>query len=164
MRVRALPSGTVTFVFTDIERSTRLLRELGEDAYARTLVEHHGVVRSAFDAAGGVEVTNQGDGFLFVFERASDAVAAAGWAQAALGSGRVRVRMGLHTGDPQLTAEGYVGLDVHKGARIGAAGSGGQVLLSRATRQLVEVDVLDLGAHRLKDFFEPEAIFQLGPA
>jgi predicted ATPase len=157
-----LPSGTLTFVFTDIEGSTRLLHDLGEDSYASVLAEHHRRVRQAFETAAGVEVDNQGDGFLFVFRRASDAVTAARQAQEALADGPVRVRMGLHTGAPQLTAEGYVGLVVHKGARLGAVAHGGQVLLSRATRELVDVDVLDLGEHRLKDFAEPEWIYQLG--
>jgi predicted ATPase len=162
--VPELPIGTVTFVFTDIEGSTRLLHELGEDAYAGELAEHHRRVREAFEAAGGVEVDNQGDGFVFVFEDASDAVAAAGQAQADLAAGPVRVRMGIHTGRARLTEAGYVGLALHKGARIGDAGHGGQVLLSRATRGLVDAVVLDLGEHRLKDFADPESIFQLGEA
>ena len=162
--VSRFPSGKVTFVFTDIEGSTRLLRELGADGYALSLAQHHHVLRTVFEGAGGVELTNQGDGFLFVFARASDAVAAAEGAQAALETGEVRVRMGVHTGEPKLTPDGYVGLDVHKGARLGAVGSGGQVILSGATRELVEVDALDLGEHRFKDFSEPEKVFQLGQA
>jgi class 3 adenylate cyclase len=150
--VREFPVGVVTFVFTDIEGSTRLLRELGEDAYAQVLAEHHRRMRQAFETDGGVEVDNQGDGFLFVFQRASDAVASSLRAQEALTGSPVRVRMGLHTGEPQLTADGYVGLVLHKGARIGAVAHGGQVLLSHATRDLVEADVVDLGEHRLKDF------------
>jgi len=161
--VRELPRGAVTFLFTDIEGSTRLLHELGE-GYARPLAEHPRLLRRAFQARGGVEVDGQGDAFFYVFERASDAVAAAEEARAALARGLIRVRMGLHTGEPQLTAEGYVGLDVHKGARIAAVAHGGQVLLSQTTRELVEADVLDLGEHRLKDFVEPVWIYQLGRA
>jgi len=161
--VRELPRGTVTFLFTDIEGSTRLLHELGED-YAQPLAEHRRALRKAFQAHGGVEVDSQGDAFFYAFERASDAAAAAEAAQAALARGLIRVRMGLHTGEPRVTAEGYLGLDVHKGARIAAVAHGGQVLLSQTTRELVEADMLDLGEHRLKDFAEPVWIYQLGEA
>ena len=156
-----LPSGTVTFLFTDIEGSTRLLRELG-DAYGGTLAEHRRALREAFARHGGVEVDTQGDAFFYAFAAASDAVHAAVEGQAALDRGPVVVRMGLHTGMPERTAEGYVGLDVHLGARVTAAGHGGQVLISAATREFVEADVLDLGEHRLKDFADPVWIFQLG--
>jgi len=156
-----LPSGTVTFLFTDIEGSTRLLHELG-DAYAAALAEHRRVLREAFARHGGVEVDTQGDAFFVAFARASDAVAAARDAQAELGRGPVRVRMGLHTGEPTVTPEGYVGMDVHRAARVAAAGHGGQVLLSQATRDLVDAAVRDLGDHRLKDLSAPERIFQLG--
>ena len=155
-----LPSGVVTFLFTDVEGSTKLLHELG-DAYADALHEHRRLLREAFSAHDGVEVDTQGDAFFIAFGRASDAVAAAADAQRALESGPIRVRMGLHTGEPRVTEEGYVGLDVHKGARIAAVGYGGQVLLSQATRALVEADVRDLGPHRLKDLSTPERIFQL---
>src|SRR5437763_2178242 len=128
-----LPSGTVTFLFTDIEGSTRLLHELG-DAYADALTEHRRVLREAFARHGGVEVDTQGDAFFVAFARASDALAAAGEAQSAL-DGRVRVRMGVHTGEPLLTDDGYVGIDVHRAARIASAGNGGQVLVSQATRE-----------------------------
>jgi predicted ATPase/class 3 adenylate cyclase len=161
--VRELPRGTVTLLFTDIEGSTRLLHDLGE-GYAQPLAEHRRVLRRAFQAHGGVEVDTQGDAFFYAFERASDAAAAAEEAQTALAGGPIRVRMGLHTGEPQVTAEGYVGLDVHKGARVATAAHGGQVLLSQATRELVEADMLDLGEHRLKDFAEPIWIYQLGQA
>ncbi len=155
-----LPAGTVTFVFTDIEGSTRLLRELG-DGYAEALAEHRRVVREAF--AGGAEVDTQGDAFFYAFADARDAADAAAAAQRALSGGPVRVRMGLHTGRPERTGEGYVGLDVHLGARIAASGHGGQVVLSRATRDLLDSIVCrDLGEHRLKDFDEPVWIFQLG--
>ncbi|HZC29378.1 MAG TPA: adenylate/guanylate cyclase domain-containing protein, partial [Gaiellaceae bacterium] len=159
--MRELPSGTVTFVFTDIEGSTRLLHELG-GAYAGVLAEHRRVLREAFVRHGGVEVDTQGDAFFVAFARASEALAAAGDAQAAL-TGPVRVRIGVHTGEPLLTDEGYVGIDVHRAARIAAAGHGGQVLVSQSTRELVAADGLrDLGEHRLKDLTAPERIWQLG--
>jgi predicted ATPase len=159
---RELPSGTVTFLFTDVEGSTRLLHELGADAYAQALTEHRSVLRMAFAAHGGVEVDTQGDAFFVAFPSAPDAVAAAQAAQEALVSGPIRVRMGLHTGTPKLTGEGYVGADVHLGARIAAAGHGGQVLLSRATHEVAGGDVSDLGEYRLKDFAEPVWLVQLG--
>ena len=117
-----LPSGTVTFLFSDIEGSTNLLHELGDD-YADALAEHRGVLRAAFAEHGGVEVDTQGDAFFAAFARASDAVAAAEEIQSGLAPGPVRVRIGVHTGEPQITDEGYVGLDVHRGARVCAAGS-----------------------------------------
>ena len=157
---RALPTGVVTFLFTDVEGSTKLLHELG-DAYADALHDHRRILRAAFTAHDGVEVDTQGDAFFVAFGRASDAVAAAEASQRVLIDGPISVRMGLHTGEPRLTAEGYVGLDVHKGARIAAVGHGGQVLLSQATRALVDADVRDLGPHRLKDLTTPERIFQL---
>ncbi len=159
---RELPSGVVTFVFTDIEGSTRLLHELGAAGYAKELSVHRRALRDAFARLGGVEVDTQGDAFFYAFGSAGSAVEACNDGQRALSAGPIRVRMGIHTGTPEVTEEGYVGEDVHKGARIGAAGHGGQVLLSRETRDLVEVDALDLGEHRLKDFAEPVWIFQLG--
>ena len=155
-----LPTGVVTFLFTDVEGSTKLLHELG-DAYADALHEHRRLLREAFTAHNGAEVDTQGDAFFVAFGLASDAVAAAADAQLALSGGPIRVRMGLHTGEPRLTGEGYVGIDVHKGARIAAVGHGGQVLLSQATRALVDAEVRDLGPHRLKDLSIPERIFQL---
>jgi predicted ATPase len=160
--VRDLPGGTVTFLFTDIEGSTRLLHE-HRDGYVELLSEHRRALRDSFAEHGGVEVDTQGDAFFVAFARASDAVAAASDGQAALGGGPIRVRMGLHTGEPVVTDEGYVGIDVHRAARIAAAGHGGQVLLSKATRDLVsDADVRDLGEHRLKDLSAPERLFQLG--
>jgi predicted ATPase len=159
---RELPSGTVTFVFTDVEGSTKLLHKLGAEAYAQALAEHRRLLREAFSAHDGVEVDTQGDAFFYAFPSAPRAVAAAAAATDALSAGLIRVRVGLHTGEPRLTAEGYVGEDVHLGARIAAAGHGGQVLLSRQTRELVDGEVLDLGEHRLKDFAEPVWLFQLG--
>ncbi len=159
---RQLPSATVTFLFTDVEGSTRLLHELGAEAYAEALAEHRRVLRKVFAAEGGVEVDTQGDAFFYVFADARAAVAAAAAANVALEPGLIRIRMGLHTGEALLTGEGYVGEDVHLGARIAAAGHGGQVLLSAATRALLDGGVTDLGEHRLKDFAGPVAIFQLG--
>ncbi len=156
-----LPEGTVTFLFTDIEGSTRLLREMG-DAYADALAEHRRILRGALAAHNGIEVDTQGDAFFCAFAAASDAVAAASDAQAACADGPIRVRMGLHTGEPLRTAEGYVGLAVHVGARICAAAHGGQVVLSKATRDLVAADTTDLGEHRLKDVTEAIWLFQLG--
>src|SRR6266511_2983470 len=157
-----LPTGTVTFLFTDVEGSTKLLRKLGAEAYSKALAEHRRVLREAFARHGGVEVDTQGDAFFYAFAEAKDAAAAAAEAQEALASGPIQVRMGIHTGEPHLTEEGYVGEDVHKGARIASAGHGSQVLLSKETRELVELEVADLGEHRVKDFSEPVWIFQLG--
>jgi len=163
MRVQQLPSGTVTFLFTDIEGSTRLLHELG-DAYADVLLEHRRLLRDACDCRRGVEVDTQGDAFFYAFARASDAVAAAKAAQHALSEGPVRVRMGLHTGEPMTTDEGYVGGDVHRAARIMSAGHGGQVVISEATARLLDpsAQLTDLGEHRLKDLSAPERLYQLG--
>ena len=158
--VRDLPTGVVTLLFTDVEGSTQLLHELGDD-YREALHEHRRRLRAAFADHEGVEVDTQGDAFFVAFARASNAVAAAADGQRALADGPIRVRMGLHTGEPQRTEEGYVGLDVHKGARIAAVGHGGQVLLSQTTRALVDADVRDLGVHRLKDLSAPEHIYQL---
>jgi predicted ATPase/class 3 adenylate cyclase len=158
-----LPSGTVTFLFTDIEGSTRLLQELGEQ-YADVLAEHRRALREAFERNGGVEVDTQGDAFFVAFARASDAVAGAQAGQDALRAGPIRVRMGLHTGEPMLSEENYVGMDVHRGARVASAGHGGQVLLSQTTRDLLDssFELVDLGLHRLKDLAEPQRLYQLG--
>jgi predicted ATPase/class 3 adenylate cyclase len=161
--VRMLPSGTVTFLFTDIEGSTRLLRELGEQ-YADVLAEHNRLLRGAFSRHGGLEVGTQGDSFFVAFADAGSAVAAARDVQAALAGGPVRVRIGVHTGEAVVTDEGYVGIDVHRAARIMSAGHGGQVLLSETTWQLLGEDreLVDLGEHRLKDLGAPHRLFQLG--
>ena len=159
---RELPSGIVTLLLTDIEGSTRLLNELGAEAYDEALAEHRRVLREAFGRRGGVEVDTQGDAFFYAFPSAPEAVAAANEGQGALFVGPIRVRMGLHTGRPHLGTEGYVGEDVHLAARIAAAGHGGQVLVSHATRTLVDGELTDLGEHRLKDFSQPVWIFQLG--
>jgi predicted ATPase len=159
---RDLPTGSITFLFTDIEGSTKLLQQLGDLAYAGALQEHRRALRDVFARYGGVEVDTQGDAFFVAFSTAPAALTAARDAQEALSAGPIRVRMGLHTGTPHLTEEGYIGRDVHKGARLAAAGHGGQVLLSRETWELVEAEATDLGEHRLKDFDEPVQIFQLG--
>ena len=157
----SLPDGTVTFLFTDIEGLTRLLQERG-DEYAAVLAGHRHALRGAFAPrrCGG---DTQGDAF-FVASR--EGVRRAGGAAAARDvprDGPIRVRMGLHTGEPTVTEEGYVGIDVHRAARIAAAGHGGQILLSQATRDLVRADRLrDLGVHRLKDLAAPERLYQLG--
>jgi predicted ATPase/class 3 adenylate cyclase len=168
----ALPTGTVTLLFTDIEGSTRLLQQLG-DRYSDVRAEHQRILRAAFKDHDGHEIDTQGDSFFVVFARAAAAVRAAVAAQRALAEhlwpagAAVRVRMGLHTGEPALAGRAYVGLDVHRAARIGAAGHGGQVLLSATTRVLVErelpsgVSLRDLGAHRLKDLPEAEHVFEL---
>src|SRR5262245_85874 len=160
----ALPSGTVTFFFTDMAGSTAMLKELGTEAYAEELASHRRVVRDTCTSEGVVEFDITVDAFFFAFERAADAVAAAQGVQAGLSNTRTRVRIGLHTGEPLLTAEGfYVGMDVHRAARIAAAGHGGQVLVSQVTRELVpEVECLDLGDQRLKDLTRPERLYQLG--
>jgi class 3 adenylate cyclase len=170
--MRDLPRGTVTFLFTDVEGSTRLLKEL-RDGYADVLAKHQRILREAFEAAGGQEIDTQGDSFFVAFPRAKDAVTAAVAAQRGLAAHRwpknaaVRVRMGLHTGEPTVGEERYVGLGVHKAARIAAAAHGGQILLSNTTRGLVEDELppdlrlTDLGEHRLKDIDLPERIFQL---
>ena len=167
-----LPSGTVTFLFSDVEGSTRLLTRL-RGRYAEVLGEHQRLLRAAFDAHDGREVHTEGDAFFVAFARASDAIAAAVSAQRALASQRwpegvdVRVRMGVHTGEAEVRLDDYVGLDVHRAARICAAGHGGQVLISSSTRELVadelpgDVALRDLGEHRLKDLDRPEHLFQV---
>jgi len=167
-----LPTGTVTFLFTDIEGSTRLLQRLGT-GYAGLLEEHRRLLRTAFSDHGGVEVKSEGDGLFVAFARAADAVGACLDAQLALGShpwaegAEVRVRMGLHTGEAVPSADDYTVLAVHQAARISAAGHGGQVLVSDVTRQLVAGELpggaglWDLGEHRLRDFDSPQRLFQL---
>ena len=168
----ALPSGTVTFVFTDIEGSTELLKNLGE-RYGEVLGQHRRIVRETFATANGVEIDAQGDAFFFAFERARDAVGAAvevqrthtatEWPESAV----VRVRIGLHTGEPAVGDEGYLGLDVVRAARICTAARGGNVLLSETTRSLVGtslpdgVAVFPRGERLLKGIDEPERIYEL---
>jgi predicted ATPase len=162
MTDRDLPAGRVTLLFTDIEGSTRLIEELGEDGYVGALAEHRRLVRSAFSAHGGVEVDTQGDAFLYAFSDAHEALVAAAKGREALAAGPVKVRMGLHTAELRLTGEGYAGRELHRAARIASCGHGGQVVLSAATRALVDGDLTELGEHRLKDFEDPVALFQLG--
>ncbi|MBW3587959.1 MAG: tetratricopeptide repeat protein [Actinobacteria bacterium] len=167
---QALPSGTVTFVFTDMERSTTLLQSVGEERYARLREGHHKVLRRAFEKHGGVEFESEGDAFFVAFSRAGLAVAAALAAQLEMHQVQpeVKVRMGIHTGHASVSTTGYIGLSLHQTARIAAAGHGGQVLVSEATRPLVgEADLpmdagfLDLGQHRFKDLSAPLRIYQL---
>ena len=170
--MEGLPSGTVTFVFTDIEGSTGLLKQLG-DAYADVLSEHRRIVRDTFTRLNGVEIDTQGDAFFFAFGRARDAVEAAVDAQRAHAAAvwpndsTVRVRMGLHTGEPAVGSEGYLGLDVVRAARICTTARGGDVLLSETTRLLVGstlpegVAVSPLGARHLKDIDQPEQVYEL---
>jgi predicted ATPase/class 3 adenylate cyclase len=158
-----LPTGTVTFLFTDVDGSTRLLHELGAQGYARALVEHRKVIREACLTQGGVEVDTQGDAFFFAFPTAPGALSAASeFTERLAGSGPIRVRVGLHTGTPLIGDEGYVGHDVHRAARVAAAGHGGQVLVSASTARLVDVELTDLGEHRFKDLSAPERVYQLG--
>jgi DNA-binding NarL/FixJ family response regulator/class 3 adenylate cyclase len=163
----ALPTGLVTFVFTDVEDSTRLVRELG-DAYVTVIADHRRLVRGALDEGGGFEIDCRGDEFFLAFERPAEAVATAlaiqesHDAHAWPDERSVRVRVGIHTGDPAIEDDDYVGIDVHFVARLCAAGHGGQVLLSGATlSQLEDVEVKDLGEHELKGLEGPERIFQL---
>jgi class 3 adenylate cyclase len=166
-----LPGGTVTFLFTDIEGSTRLLQELG-DAYGEVVRDHRRILRDHLGEKGGTEVDTQGDAFFYSFPRARDAVGGAVAAQRALADHawpdekEVRVRMGIHTGEPSVGDEGYLGLDVVRAARICSAGHGGQILLSETTRALLGNDlpdgvaVVDLGQQHLKDV-QHERIYQL---
>jgi class 3 adenylate cyclase len=170
----SIPGGTVTFLFTDIEGSTRLLQELGDD-YGQIVGDHRRILRDVFQRSGGHEVDTQGDAFFYSFTRARDAVTAAVDGQRALGGHKwpqgaeVRVRMGLHTGEPTVGDEGYVGLDVVRAARICSAGHGGQILVSETTRALVGnelpdgVSVRDLGQQHLKDV-QYEHVYELSLA
>jgi class 3 adenylate cyclase len=167
-----LPTGTVTFLFSDVEGSTCLLKRLGE-RYAELIADHRRIIRETFRRHGGVEIDGRGDSFFFVFPRAREAVDAAVAAQRAHAShewpGRetVRVRMGLHTGEPAVGAEGYLGVDVVRAARLSEVGRGGHVLLSEATRALLGsglpegVSVHPVGERQLKDIDEPERIYEL---
>jgi predicted ATPase/class 3 adenylate cyclase len=171
--VRTLPTGVVTFLFTDIEGSTRLVQAVDEAEYREILARHCRIIREAIVDHGGTEVSTEGDSFFAVFPNAADGVAATAEAQHRLAAERwpagveVRVRMGLHTGDATLGGDNYLGLDVHRAARVAGAGHGGQVLLSEATRAMVQallpqgVALRDLGAHRLKDLATPEHLYQL---
>jgi class 3 adenylate cyclase len=169
----ASPRGTVTFLFSDIEGSTDLLRRVGDDAFAAINGHHRHLLRVAFEAQRGCEIDTAGDGFFVAFESASTAVAAAIGAQRALVSfgwpdgAEVRVRMGLHTAEPHLGDDGYVGVGVTRAARICAAAWGGQILVSNATAGIIEdaelpgLELVDLGEHRLKGLTRPQRLFQL---
>src|SRR5688572_5290981 len=168
-----LPTGTVTFLFTDIEGSTRLAKALGAVRYGELLEEHRRLLRDVFLDAGGVEVDSQGDGFFVAFRSAGEAVRAAAAVQRALAEHRwperasVRVRIGIHTGEAALVEDGYRGLAVHRAARICTSAHGGQVILSATTRDLVETDLpadirlRELGLVQLRDIQHPERLFQL---
>jgi class 3 adenylate cyclase len=168
-----LPSGTVTFVFSDIEGSTELLKRLGDETYGALLATHRRLVREIFAAHEGQEIDTQGDAFFYSFVRARQAVAAAIELQRAHATttwpddAEVRVRLGLHTGEPAIGDEGYTGLDVVRAARIAAVGTGGQVLLSDTTRAIVTgglpqgVALRSLGEQRLKDIDRPEPLHEL---
>ena len=167
-----MPTGTVTMLFTDIEGSTRLLKQLGSH-YGELLAEHRRILREAFATHGGREMDTQGDAFFVAFARARNAVEAAVVAQRGLAGHswpegvECRVRMGIHTGEPEVGDEGYHGLGLHRGARIAAVAHGGQILLSTATAELIKddlpsgVSLRDLGRHHLKDMGDPERIFQV---
>lgn len=162
----------MTFVFSDVEGSTGLLKRLGE-RYSTLIAEHRRLVRESFGARGGVEIDTQGDSFFYAFARARDAVAAAVDVQRAHAEHswpageRVRLRIGLHTGEPAVGTEGYVGIDVVRAARLAATAEGGSVLLSETTRALLGSSLPDgvavhaLGERRLKDIDEPERIYEL---
>src|SRR6188472_455888 len=168
-----LPTGTVTFLFTDIEGSTRLLKKLGRDRYGDVLSAHNKLLRKAFSEAGGIEIDTKGDSFFVVFRSAGAGVAAAGAGQAVLAEhewpegAEVKVRMGLHTGEANVGSDGYVGYAVHQAARIGDAGHGGQVLVSSTTAGLVrhdlpsDLELRELGEVVLPDFDKPERLYQL---
>ncbi len=172
----ALPVETLTFLFTDIEGSTAMLRRLGEEAYAQVLADHHRLIREGLAASGGEEVGTHGDAFFAVFSSPRACVAAVTQIQQAIGAHlwpageQVRVRMGIHTGEAAKTVTGLVGLDVHRAARVAAVAHGGQVLLSETATALVRdalppgATLRDLGVHRLKDLGRPEQIFQLDTA
>jgi class 3 adenylate cyclase len=168
-----LPTGTVTFLFSDIEDSTELVRRVGNEAFAAIRIDHRLLLRSAFAAHGGIEIDTAGDGFFVAFDSARDGVEAAIQGQRALADftwpdgAEVRVRMGLHTAEPHLGGDGYVGVGVHRAARICDAGRGGQILLSNATAGIVEdaelpgVALVDLGEHKLKGLLVEQRLFQL---
>ena len=169
----ALPSGTVTFLFTDIEGSTKLMQQLG-DVYVQAQVDHHAILRAAFQGRKGAELRTEGDSFFCVFQSALDACGAAADAQRGFAThkwpegGAIRVRIGLHTGEAPLVGNEYIGLDVHHAARVAASAHGGQVVLSESTRGLVEeslpsgeLKLKDLGVHRLKDLAKSEHLYQL---
>jgi len=167
-----LPTGTVTFYFSDIEGSTRLIQQLG-DRYPEVLLAHHNIQRESLAANGGHELRTEGDSFFIVFDSAVKACVGAAAVQKALSEyhwpdgGQVQVRIGLHTGEATLVGNEYLGIDVHRAARVASAAHGGQVILSETTHALVDhalppaITLKDLGMHRLKDLARPERLFQL---
>jgi class 3 adenylate cyclase len=167
-----LPQGTITLLFTDVDHSTELVKRLQEDS-GEILAQHRELLRAAFTAYRGAEVDTQGDAFFVAFERVRSAVEAAVAAQRTLAAhdwpseAPLKVRMGLHTGNPHGAEHGYSGVAVHRAARICTLGHGGQVLLSRASAGILDdedipgVGLRDLGEHRLKDFDRPERVYQL---
>ena len=164
MTAVAQPSGTVTLVFTDIEGSTSLLEQLGTDGYRAALGEHRRIVREACARHEGYEVGTEGDSFFYAFATAQAAVSAVSEAMTGLDGGPIKIRVGIHTGEPTRDPPNYLGLDVHRAARIMSAAHGGQVVLSPTTVSLLEpgaVALRDLGVHRLKDLSEPLALCQL---
>ncbi len=169
----SLPRGTVTFLFSDIEESTDLVRRFGDDAFASIRADHRRLLRGSFAAHGGREIDTAGDGFFVAFDSARSAATAAVDAQRALASStwpagaEVLVRMGLHTAEPHLGEDGYVGVGVHRAARICDAARGGQILVSNETAGIIEdaelpgIDLVDLGEHRLKGLPREQRLFQL---
>src|SRR3954452_20752963 len=167
-----LPEGTVTFLFSDIEGSTRLLKSLGRERYGEILRTHNEVLRTAFEAHAGTEIDRQGDAFFFVFRSAGTAVAGAVAAQRAMDDaawpedGRAHVRIGVHTGEASVSGDSYVGFAVHQAARLGDLGHGGQILLPRTTAALIKHDlpetvrIRNLGETRLPGLERPEPVFQ----
>ncbi|HUG65308.1 MAG TPA: adenylate/guanylate cyclase domain-containing protein [Gaiellaceae bacterium] len=162
MTVVFQPSGTVTLVFSDIEGSTRLLHELGAEAYRDALVEHRAIVREAYARYSGYEVDYEGDAFFYAFSSASDAVNAVSEAMAGLEDGPIRIRVGIHTGEPVLDPPKYVGMDVHFAARVMSCAHGGQVVVSHTTASLLEESLIELGEHRLKDIAGAVPLYQRG--
>jgi predicted ATPase/class 3 adenylate cyclase len=172
--IGSLPAGVITFLFTDIEGSTRLLTDIGDSAYSSALMLHRSLVEAAAAAEGGVVVSYEGDAVFAAFASAGGAIRAAVEAQRSIAThvwdgGDVRVRMGIHTGEAQVLDGDYVGIEVHRAARVGAAAHGGQVVVTDATRTLAGepgdgIGLRDLGEHRLKDFARPERLFQVDAA
>jgi class 3 adenylate cyclase len=168
---RPLPEGIVTFLFTDIEGSTRLLTDIGDSAYSTALLMHRTLVEAAAEAERGTVVSFEGDAVFAAFPSAAGAIRAAVAAQRAItghpwDGDAIRVRMGLHTGEAQVVGGDYVGIEVHRAARVGAAAHGGQVVITEATRGLAGdpgagIDLRDLGEHRLKDFARAERLYQV---
>ena len=156
------PSGTVTLVFSDIEGSTKLLEALGTSAYRQALAEHRQIVREAFARYRGYEVDYEGDAFFYAFDSAQQALSAVSEAMQGLEVGPISIRVGIHTGEPELDPPKYVGMDVHTAARIMSCGHGGQVVVSQTTAALVDTPLQELGEHRLKDIQEAVPLYQLG--